>query len=125
MMMMSPITNDEANAAARAVVQLFRHWGLSDRQACDILGGLSRRTWSRWKSGRLGRISRDLATRLGMLVGIHAAVRIMFTDKERGYAWVSRPNDLYEGRSPVEIMADGSMFALARVYKYVTAEAAG
>lgn len=123
-MMMPPITHDEANAAARAIVQLFRRWRLSDRQACEILGGISQRTWARWKAGRLGRINRDLATRLGMLVGIHAALRTMFTDKDRGYAWVSRPNDLYDGRSPAEIMADGSMFALARVYKYVTAEVA-
>lgn len=118
------ITNEEAAAAARAVVALFGKWKLSDAQACEILGGISQRTWSRWKAGHLGRISRDLATRLGMLIGIHAALRVMFTDKERGYAWVSRPNDVYDGRSPVEIMADGSIFALARVYKYVAAEVA-
>lgn len=110
--------------AARAVVHLFALWDLSDAQAREILGGISQRTWSRWRSGQLGRISRDLATRLGMLIGIHAALRVMFRDKERGYAWVSRPNDVYEGRSPAEIMADGSMFALARVYEYVTAEVA-
>lgn len=123
--MMLTITTDEAAAAARAIVNLFARWRLSDHQACEILGGISRRTWSRWKAGHLGRISRDRATRLGMLVGIHAALRIMFTDKERGYAWVSRPNDVYDGRSPAEVMADGSVFALARVYKYVTSEVAG
>ncbi|KRE03184.1 hypothetical protein ASE61_11855 [Bosea sp. Root670] len=118
------ITSDEAAAAARAVVHVVARWRLSDAQACEILGGISQRTWSRWKAGQFGRISRDLADRLGMLVGIHAALRVIFTDKERGYAWVSRPNAIYGGRSPAEVMADGSMFALARVYKYVTTEVA-
>lgn len=115
---------EETTAAARAVVALFGKWKLSDAEACEILGGISQRTWSRWKAGHLDRISRDLATRLGMLLCIHTALRVMFVDKERGYAWVSRPNDVYDGRSPVEVMADGSMFSLARVCNYVTAQVA-
>ncbi|WP_349237198.1 antitoxin Xre-like helix-turn-helix domain-containing protein [Bosea sp. ASV33] len=45
------ITADEASAAARAVVRLFEKWSLSDAVACDILGGLSTRRFTRWKAG--------------------------------------------------------------------------
>ncbi|MGN6094800.1 MAG: MbcA/ParS/Xre antitoxin family protein [Bosea sp. (in: a-proteobacteria)] len=119
------ITVEEASAAARAVIKLFEKWGLNDAVAREILGGLSARTYARWKAGDHGRIDRDLATRLSLLMGIHKGLRILFTEPERGYAWVSKPNDVFAGRSPVEIMAEGSIFSLARIRSYLDAERGG
>lgn len=119
------ITAEEASAAARAVIRLFEKWGLNDTAAREILGGLSARTYARWKAGDHGRIDRDLATRLSLLMGIHKGLRILFTDAERGYAWVSKPNDFFGGRTPVEIMAEGSIFSLARIRSYLDAERGG
>lgn len=119
------ITDEEALAAARAVIRLFEKWGLNDAVAREILGGLSARTYARWKAGDHGRIDRDLATRLSLLMGIHKGLRILFTDAERGYAWVRKPNDIFGGRTPVEIMAEGSMFSLARIRSYLDAERGG
>lgn len=119
------ITAEEASAAARAIIRLFEKWKLSDTVAREILGGLSPRTYARWKAGRHGRIGRDLATRLSLLIGIHRALRVLFTKAERGYAWVGKPNDFFGGRAPVEIMAEGSMFSLARVRSYLEAEIEG
>lgn len=59
----------------RAVTNLLRLWELSDDEACDLLGGMSVRTWSRWKAGDIGRIDRDLGTRLSLFLGIHKALR--------------------------------------------------
>jgi hypothetical protein len=56
------LTVDEALASARAIVNLFSKWGLTDDQARQILGGMTQRTWARWKQGDIGRIDRDLAT---------------------------------------------------------------
>ncbi|MGO4739730.1 antitoxin Xre-like helix-turn-helix domain-containing protein [Bosea sp. 2KB_26] len=119
------ITLEEAAAAARAVIRLFEKWGLSDAVAREILGGLSARTYARWKAGDPGRIDRDLATRLSLLMGIHKGLRTLFTDPERGYAWVGKPNDAFGGRAPVEIMAEGDIFSLARVRSYLDAERGG
>lgn len=119
------ITAEEASAAARAVVRLFEKWKLSDAVAREILGGLSPRTYARWKAGHHGRIDRDLATRLSLLMGIHKALRGLFAKAERGYAWVGKPNDFFGGRAPVEIMAEGSIFSLARVRAYLDAESEG
>ena len=119
------ITNQEASAAARAVVRLFEKWVLSDAVAREILGGLSARTYARWKAGDQGRIGRDLATRLSLLMGIHKGLRILFTDPERGYSWVRKPSDFFGGRSPVEIMAEGNIFSLARIRSYLDAERGG
>ena len=119
------ITEDEAGALARAAVNLFRKWELNDAEAREILGGMSPRTYSRWKQGDTGRIDRDLATRLSLLMGIHKGLRYLFTDPARGYAWVKKPNKVFGGRAPVEIMAQGDIFSLARVREYLDAERSG
>lgn len=119
------LTDAEASAMARAVVRLFDHWQLSDAEARDILGGLAARTYARWKAGETGRIDRDLATRLSLLMGIHKGLRYLFADPERGYAWVKKPNTDFAGRSPAEIMGEGSIFTLARVRHYLDAERGG
>jgi len=119
------ITAEEASTAARAVVTMFEKWKLRDPEAREILGGLSSRRYARWKAGDHGRIDRDLATRLSLLMGIHKALRTLFTKAERGYAWVSKPNDAFGGRAPVEIMAEGGIFSLARVRSYLDAERGG
>jgi len=119
------ITTAEAEAMARAVINLFDRWKLSDSAARDILGGLPARTYARWKAGDLGRIDRDLATRLSLLMGIHKALRYIFSSPERGYAWIGKPNDAFGGRTPAEVMGQGDMFSLARVRSYLDAERGG
>ncbi|MGO4405699.1 antitoxin Xre-like helix-turn-helix domain-containing protein [Bosea sp. RAF48] len=116
------ITAEEASAAARAVIELFAKWDLSDAMASEILGGISQQTYARWRAGRRPRLTRDLATRLSLLMGIHKALRILFSDAQRAYGWVSKPNENFNGRSPAEMMAEGSIFALARMRSYLDAE---
>src|SRR5690625_4252651 len=80
------VTMKEASAMARAVIRLFDRWQLSDAEAREILGGLSARTYARWKKGSSGRIDCDLATRLSLLMGIHKSLHYLFSDPARGYA---------------------------------------
>ncbi len=119
------LTEAETAAMARAVVRLFEHWQLSDAEARDILGGLAPRTYARWKAGEVGRIDRDLATRLSLLMGIHKGLRYLFTDPARGYRWIKTPNADLGDRSAAAIMSEGSIFALARVRHYLDAERSG
>ena len=119
------ITAREAEAMVRAVIRLFEKWQVSDADAREILGGLAARTYARWKAGELGRIDRDLATRLSLLMGIHKGLRYLFSDLERGYTWVKKPNQAFGGRTPVEGMAQGDIFSLARVRAYLDAERGG
>ncbi|WP_424632170.1 MbcA/ParS/Xre antitoxin family protein [Bradyrhizobium sp. SYSU BS000235] len=101
---------------------IFQWPGGSDGDAREILGGLSARTYARWKAGNPGRMDRDLATRLSLLISIHKRLRYLFAYPERGYAWISKPNDAFGGRSPAEIMGQGDVFSLARVRAYLDAE---
>ena len=85
--MPAPITDDEAAAMFRAAVNLFRLWSLRDEEAAVLLD-LPVRSYRRWKAGEIGRIDRDGKARLSNLMGVHKALRIVFREPQRGYAWI-------------------------------------
>ena len=113
------ISDAEGEAMARAVVKLFDKWDITDAQASVLLGGLSARTWARWKTGAIGRVPRDLKSRLSNLMGIHKTLRIIFTDTERAYGWVKRPNDAFGETPALEIMLGGELTDIMRVRRYL------
>ena len=113
------ISDAEGEAMARAVVNLFGKWDITDAQASVLLGGLSARTWARWKTGAIGRVPRDLKSRLSNLMGIHKALRIIFTDTDRAYGWIKRPNDAFGEAPALEIMLGGELTDIMRVRRYL------
>ena len=113
------ISDAEGEAMARAVVNLFAKWDITDAQASILLGGLSPRTWARWKVGTIGRVPRDLKARLSNLMGIHKALRIIFTDAERGYGWIKRSNETFGNASALDIMLAGELTDIMRVRRYL------
>ena len=115
------VTDEEAAAMFRAVLNLFRLWDVSDEQAAIILD-LNRRTYARWKAGDLGRIGRDGKARLSNLMGIHKALRTIFRDAARGYAWIKAPNTIFDGQSALDVMLGGELTDLMRVRRYLDAE---
>lgn len=119
-----PITDEEAAAMFRACLNLFRLWGVTDEQAAVMLD-LPRRTFARWKADGPGRMGRDGKARLSNLMGIHKALRIIFRDPARGYAWVKAANDAFGGRSALDVMLGGELTDLMRVRRYLDAERGG
>ncbi len=119
-----PITDEEAGAMFRAALNLFRLWGVTDDQAAVILD-LPRRTFARWKSGEVGRIGRDGKARLSNLMGIHKALRIIFREPTRGYAWIKAANAAFGGASAMDVMLHGELTDLMRVRNYLDAERGG
>jgi len=82
------ITDEEGGAMLRAVVNLFGKLQITDEDAAVLLD-LSLRTYCRWKAGQPGRLDRDMKARLSNLLGIHKALRLIFTDPNRTYAWIN------------------------------------
>jgi Protein of unknown function (DUF2384) len=119
-----PISDAEAEAMFRAAVTLFGRWRLTDEQAAILLD-LPLRTYRRWKAERKGRFDRDGKARLSNLMGIHKALRIVFREPERGYAWVSKSNTAFGGRTALDIMLNGDLTDLMRVRRYLDAERGG
>ncbi len=116
-----PITDAEGEAMLRAVLRLFGKWALSDEEA-GILLDLPLRTYRRWKSGQTGRLDRDTKARLSNILGIHAALRVIFTDPARGYGWIKTPNAAFDGRSALQVMLGGELTDLMRLRRYLDAE---
>lgn len=117
----APITDDEAAAMFRAALNLFRLWDITDEEAATLLD-LPVRTYRRWKAGDIGRIDRDSKARLSNLMGIHKALRIIFREPQRGYAWIKKPNSAFANRSAFEVMLGGELTDLMRVRRYLDAE---
>lgn len=117
----APVTDAEAAAMFRTATRLFRLWDLTDPQAAILLD-LPVRTYRRWKAGEPGRIDRDTRARLSNLMGIHKALRILFREPQRGYAWVRAENDAFGGRSALAVMLQGDLTDLMRVRRYLDAE---
>ena len=114
-----PYDDDEVRAMQRAVVNLFDRWGVTDLDAATILGGISAKTFRRWKDGAYGRVNRDLADRLSTLLGIHKALRVIFAEPSAGYGWVGAANAAFDGLSALDVMKRGGMEDLVRIRRYL------
>ena len=117
----APITDAEAGAMFRAALGLFQRWDVTDDRAATLLD-LPLRTYRRWKAGEIGRIDRDGKARLSNLMGIHKALRIVFSDASQGYRWIKAPNAAFGGRSALDVMLGGELTDLMRVRRYLDAE---
>jgi hypothetical protein len=119
------LTEAEAEAMLRAVLSLLDKWGLQTDEKLVLLGGPSERTFQRWRAGQIGPLPNDTIFRLGDLLGIHKALRYMFTDVKRAYAWIKRANDAFGGKSALDTMLQGAPTDIARVRAYLDAERGG
>lgn len=120
-----PISDQEAAASFRAVINLLQRWDVTDEQA-SLLLDVPARTLARWKADRApGRLGRDGKSRLSNLLGIHKALRIIFREPQRSYGWVKAPNQAFGGRSALDVMLGGELTDLMRVRRYLDAERGG
>lgn len=119
-----PVTQDEAAAMFRAALNLFAKWKLTDEQAATLLD-MPVRSFRRWKAEGPGRISRDGRARLSNLMGIHKALRIIFSEPQRGYGWIRSGNAALAGASALDVMLGGELSDITRVRRYLDAERGG
>jgi hypothetical protein len=116
------ITDEEAAALARATVNLFRAWGLTDAEARTLLGDMAQRTWARWKTGDIGRIDRDLRARMAILMGIHKALRYPLHRPRPRLCVDPQAQRGLRGRSALDVMLRGEITDLIDLRAYLDAE---
>ena len=122
----------QAGAGLRTFARIAEKWRLHAADAMVLLGVDSRSTYYELlkrarESKEVKGLSRDQLERLSYLLGIYAAMRVIFPHSEESRnEWVSRPNSakLFGGRSPLDIMRSG-MIGLYRTFAHVVAARAG
>ncbi len=115
----SAYSEEEVHAMQRTIVNIFACWRVNDVDAAIVLGGISAKTFRRWKDGEFGRVNRDLADRMSNLLGIHKALRIIFADPQTGYGWIKSVNDTLNEKSPLDVMKMGGMEDIVRMRRYL------
>lgn len=119
----SSIKQEELAAVTKMVIRLFEHWKLTYEQQSMLLG-LSTHTHStiaRYKKGVATLSSgRDMQDRAGHLLAIHKILRTIFPlNNELVYTWPSTPNAYFNGRSPIQVIADDGFLGLVNVRHYL------
>lgn len=122
---LSEITDEEAGAMLRAAFNLLERWKLDEGEARRLLGQPDPETYRRWKAGQVADLSQDTVCRSGHLPGIHTALRSLFAEPERGYAWIKKPNAAFGGRSALDRMLAGAPGDFSAVRAYLDGELGG
>jgi Protein of unknown function (DUF2384) len=99
-------TRDERVVLARAVTKLFELWQLTAADQLMLLGlnESNRIALQRYAKGEALAANRDLLERVGHLLGIHKALKLLYPhNPEIVGGWMSSPNALFDGAPPVDI----------------------
>ncbi len=119
------ITVDHGRVGMAAVFQIVDNWGLKNDEIQALLGSPSRATFFKWKAGDVKALSHDTMSRLSLILGIHKALRILYTDKAVADDWVNRLNTAFGGESARARMSAGEIVDLANVRDHLNAARGG
>lgn len=109
----------------RAALRILDKWQASTDQACRILR-ISRSTCTRARQDDAGwsvSLDMDQMHRISFVLNIHAALRTIFDNPENvyGFASLANHNDFFNGRTPLEIMAQGDFISLYETFRRIDA----
>lgn len=112
-------------AGLRAALNILEKWGASADQAGRILR-ISRSTYTRARqqgSAWSVTLDADQLQRVSLVLNTHAALRLIFDNPENvyGFARMENHNEFFNGRAPLDIMAQGDMISLYETYRRIDA----
>ena len=97
-------------------------WELPTSDQLNLLGlsETSRSLLSRYRKGEPLSAGRDVLDRVGWLMAIHKALRLLYPHNPNLlYSWVKRRNAAFGNLTPLEIMRDDGLIGIARVARYL------
>ena len=102
---------------------IAERWQLSADEQIALLGSPGRSTFFKWKKEG-GSLPQDTQERLSHMLGIWKSLRILFTQDERGEAWIRSKNLYFDGASALDVMLEG-MSGIIRVRRSLDAQRGG
>ncbi|EPX76455.1 MbcA/ParS/Xre antitoxin family protein [Salipiger mucosus] len=115
------LTEEEARAATRTIFRLFMVWDLSEKESREVLGGLTEREFQSLQEGELVPTTGDLAERLGLLLGIHRCLRLLFRSAARRKRWIRAPNRGLGGETALAVMSRSDISGMWNLERYLEA----
>jgi hypothetical protein len=113
---------EERGRMAKLVTRLFELWQLSTAEQLNLLGlsETSRALLTKYRKGEPLPLSRDVQDRVGWLLAIHKALRLLYPHNEAlRYSWVSRRNQALDNLSPLDVMLDQGIIGIAMISRYL------
>jgi hypothetical protein len=107
---------------ATIIMRLFELWELSTADQLELLGlsPKSRGLLAKYAKGEALPESRDSLDRVGWLLAIHKALRLLYPQNpEIRYSWVNRRNTAFANLTPLTVMKEQGILGLARVSRYL------
>ena len=105
----------------RTAVTILERWKASHNQIQKVLR-ISRTTLYRVKTGAAAsRLDCDQLTRISMVLNIHATMRTIFENPANVYGFMrfKNGNEFFNGRSPLDIIAQGNMMVFIETYRRI------
>lgn len=116
------LTQEQATVGLKAALRIISAWQATPDQACKILR-ISPSTLRRASAdpGAVRRLDQDQQQRIGLVLGMHASLREVFTNHANvtSFPRLQNGNAFFEGRSPLEVMAQGDMISLYETFKRI------
>lgn len=113
---------EERGRMAKLVTRLFELWQLSTAEQLNLLGlsETSRALLTKYRKGEPLPLSRDVQDRVGWLLAIHKALRLLYPQNEAlRYSWVSRRNQALDNLRPLDVMLEQGIIGIAMVSRYL------
>ncbi|MDN4547650.1 MULTISPECIES: antitoxin Xre-like helix-turn-helix domain-containing protein [unclassified Pseudomonas] len=116
-------TKNQCVTGLRAAVNILEKWKATGDQACRILR-ISRSTYTRARQREVEwavALDADQMQRISFVLNIHGTLRLVFDNPDNVYGFASMANDneFFNGRSPLEIMAQGDMVSLYETFRRI------
>ena len=111
---------DTGDIGLRTARNILQKWGVPAAMQSRILR-VSRQSLAKADKGV--RLDRDQLTRISLILNIHAALRLQFSnpDNTYGFMGMQNNNEFFNGRSPLEVIECGDIIALYETFKRIQA----
>lgn len=117
------LESTESRAAmAKLVTRLFDLWDLDTATQLNLLGlsKTSRAMLTRYRKGEPLSANRDTLDRVGWLLAIHKALRLLYPyNQEIRSQWVRLKHRAFGSHAPLEEMTEQGLIGIARVARYL------
>ena len=112
--------------AARAFFNVMECWRIRDKDARQLLGGMSNGAYYALKKGSDRALDEDKLRRISYLIGIFKALNILHGEALAD-RWMQLPNRnrIFGGTAPLEYLLRGGMPAFATVLRLLDARRGG